>query len=156
MQFDHQALTFDDVLLTPCYSEVLPSDVSTHSILTPDISLKIPLISSAMDTVTEAELAIAIAEAGGLGVIHKNLSLEAQAAEVIKVKKYESGMVTHPITVSPNTTLAELKQLSTNYNFSGMPVIDQNNLVGIITNRDIRFEKDLSQPVSAFMTPKER
>ena len=156
MIIDHKALTFDDVLLVPHFSEVLPKDVCTHTHLTPQINLKIPLISSAMDTVTEARLAIAMAEAGGIGVIHKNLSIEMQTAEVIKVKKYESGIVTDPITVSPSTTLAQLKQLSQDYNFSGMPVIDNGNLVGIITNRDIRFEKDLSQTVAQFMTPKDK
>jgi len=151
-----QALTFDDVLMVPSYSEVLPSDVSVKSHLTQSISLNVPLLSAAMDTVTESRMAIAMAEEGGLGVIHKNMSAEEQASEIIKVKKYESGIVKDPITVSPDSSLAELKALSQAYQFSGMPVVQQNDLVGIITNRDIRFETDLSQPVSKFMTKKER
>jgi IMP dehydrogenase len=151
-----QALTFDDVLMVPSYSEVLPSDVSVKSHLTQSISLNVPLLSAAMDTVTESRMAIAMAEEGGLGVIHKNMSAEEQASEIIKVKKYESGVVKDPITVSPDSSLAELKALSQAYQFSGMPVVQQNDLVGIITNRDIRFETDLSQPVSKFMTKKER
>jgi IMP dehydrogenase len=148
------ALTFDDVLIVPAYSEILPSEVSVKTQLTPSISLNVPLVSAAMDTVTEARMAIAMAEEGGLGVLHKNMSAEAQAQEVIKVKKYESGIVKDPVTVTPEATLSELKALSKAYQFSGMPVVLDNQLVGIITNRDIRFETDYSQPVSKFMTPK--
>jgi IMP dehydrogenase len=155
MKIDH-ALTFDDVLMVPGYSEVLPAEVSVKTQLTPSIHLNAPLLSAAMDTVTESRLAIAIAEQGGLGVLHKNMSPEDQAQEVIKVKKYESGVVKDPVTVSPNSSLAELKTLSLTYQFSGMPVVDGDDLIGIITNRDIRFETDLTQPVSQFMTPKER
>ena len=150
------ALTFDDVLMVPSYSEILPSDVSVKTRLTQSIALNVPLLSAAMDTVTEAQMAIAMAEEGGLGVIHKNLSPTEQAQEVIKVKKYESGVVKDPVTVSPHSTLAELKALSRAYQFSGMPVVEGEELVGIITNRDIRFESDLSQSVSQFMTPKSR
>jgi IMP dehydrogenase len=155
MTIDH-ALTFDDVLLIPAYSEILPRDVSVKTQLTSTISLNVPLLSAAMDTVTESAMAIAMAEAGGIGVIHKNMSILNQAQEVKKVKKYESGVVKDPVTVSPQTTIAELKALSQAYQFSGMPVVQGEDLVGIITNRDIRFETDLDQPVSQFMTPKER
>ncbi len=155
MTIDH-ALTFDDVLMVPAYSDVLPRDVSVRTRLTESIFLNVPLISAAMDTVTESRMAIAMAEAGGLGVLHKNMPIELQAQEVVKVKKYESGIVKDPVTVSPNSTLAELKALSQAYQFSGMPVVDGSDLVGIITNRDIRFEDDFEQPVSRFMTPKER
>ena len=150
-----QALTFDDVLLVPALSHVLPNDVSVKTQLTPSLSLNTPLLSSAMDTVTEARLAIALAEAGGLGVIHKNLSIESQAREVQLVKRHESGIVQDPVTVSPSTTLAELHALTAVHHFSGMPVVTDTELVGIITHRDIRFEADLSQPVSHFMTPKQ-
>ena len=151
-----QALTFDDVLLVPSYSSVLPLDVNVQTQLTPSLVLNTPLLSSAMDTVTEARMAIAMAEAGGLGVIHKNMSIDAQASEVSKVKRYESGIVHNPITVTPSTTLAELHEMTAVHHFSGMPVVEGNDLVGIITHRDIRFESDLSQPVSQFMTSKDK
>lgn len=149
-----EALTFDDVLLVPGYSDVLPKDVSLTSPLTRHITLNLPLMSAAMDTVTEARLAIALAEMGGMGILHKNMSPAQQALQVRKVKKYESGVVTDPITVSPSTTIGELLAIRREHNISGMPVVDGNQVVGIITNRDIRFEKNLSQTVANLMTPK--
>lgn len=148
------ALTFDDVLLVPGYSEVLPADVSVATSLSAEIQLSIPLLSSAMDTVTESRLAVAMAEAGGMGVIHKNMSITSQAEEVRRVKKYESGVIHEPVTVTPTTTIAELKLLSQRYNFSGMPVVEGDQLVGIVTHRDIRFAEDEQQAVAAVMTPK--
>lgn len=151
-----QALTFDDVLLVPAHSQVLPKEVSLKSQLTRDIQLNIPLLSAAMDTVTESRLAIAMAQEGGLGIIHKNMSIETQAMEVRRVKKFESGMVKDPVYVSPTISVQELLDVMTRHNFSGMPVVDGDDLVGIVTSRDIRFETNLSLPVSAVMTPKER
>ncbi|KTD64788.1 IMP dehydrogenase [Legionella spiritensis] len=151
-----QALTFDDVLLVPAHSLVLPKEVSLKTRLTRNIELNIPLVSAAMDTVTEARLAIAIAQEGGIGIIHKNMSILAQADEVRKVKKFESGMVRDPVSVSPDTTVRELLEVIAKHNFSGVPVLDKDLLVGIVTSRDIRFETNLSLPVSAVMTPKER
>ena len=149
------AWTFDDVLLKPRYSEILPAEVSLQSRLTRSIELKIPLVSACMDTVTEARLAIAMAENGGMGIIHKNMSPADQAAHVRRVKKFEAGIVREPMTVTPQTTIGELQALTAEYQFSGMPVVDGEQVVGIITNRDIRFETDMSQPVAALMTPKE-
>ena len=152
-----EGLTFDDVLLLPNHSMVLPKDVSLETQLSSTINLKIPLISAAMDTVTEAKLAIALAQEGGLGIIHKNMSIEAQTQQIKKVKNFESGMVRNPITVSPKTTLRELLKLMVTYSISGIPVVEkEGQLVGIITHRDIRFEKNLDQPASQIMTPKER
>lgn len=151
-----QALTFDDVLLVPAHSLVLPKDASLKTRLTRDIDLNIPLISAAMDTVTEARLAIAIAQEGGIGIIHKNMSVTAQADEVRTVKRFESGMVKDPISVGPNLTVQALLDIMKQYNFSGMPVVDGERLIGIVTSRDIRFETNLSLPVSAVMTPKEQ
>ncbi|WP_347252215.1 IMP dehydrogenase [Legionella sp.] len=151
-----QALTFDDVLLVPAHSTVLPKEVSLKTSLTREIELNIPLISAAMDTVTEARLAIAMAQDGGIGIIHKNMSISAQAEEVRKVKKFESGMVKDPISVTPNMSVRELLSVMTKHNFSGVPVVDGDLLVGIVTSRDIRFETNLALPVSAVMTPKER
>ena len=151
-----QALTFDDVLLLPAHSRVLPKEVSLKTKLTQEIELNIPLISAAMDTVTEARLAIALAQEGGIGIIHKNMSIAAQADEVRKVKKFESGMVKDPITAAPNITVKELLDLMIKYNFSGVPVVDGNKLIGIVTSRDIRFETNYSLTVSQVMTPKER
>lgn len=156
MEILEEALTFDDVLLLPGYSTILPKDVSLATRLTSEITLNIPLLSSAMDTVTEAKLAVALAEAGGMGIIHKNMSIEQQATEVRKVKRYEGGVVAHPITVTPYTTLGELIQLTNEYHISGMPVVEGKQLVGIITNRDIRFENNPQQRVANLMTPKER
>lgn len=156
MRIIQEALTFDDVLLQPAYSNVLPKDASLKTQLTRDIHINIPVLSSAMDTVTESRLAIALACEGGMGIIHKNMSVEQQAAEVLKVKRYEAGVVTDPLTVSPDLSIADLKRITQEHQISGMPVVDDGQLVGIITHRDIRFEKNLDQPVSALMTPKER
>ncbi|KDA01307.1 IMP dehydrogenase [Hyphomonas oceanitis] len=148
-----QAITFDDVLLQPGASEVLPADVNVSTFLTKSISLNIPLISAAMDTVTEARLAIAMAQSGGIGVIHRNLSIEEQAGEVAMVKKYESGVVMNPVTISPTATLGELRELKKRTGFSGIPVVEKNGkVVGIITNRDTRFAEDLNETVASLMT----
>ncbi|KTC65980.1 inosine 5'-monophosphate dehydrogenase (plasmid) [Legionella adelaidensis] len=151
-----QALTFDDVLLVPAHSSVLPKEVSLKTRLTRSIELNMPLISAAMDTVTESRLAIAMAQEGGIGIIHKNMNFLDQAYEVKKVKKFESGMVKDPITVGPSLTVQELLDVMLKHNFSGVPVVEGENLIGIVTSRDIRFESNLSLPVSAVMTPKER
>ena len=151
-----RALTFDDVLLVPAHSIVLPKEVLLKTRLTRNIELNMPLISAAMDTVTEARLAIAMAQEGGIGIIHKNMSIAMQAEEVRKVKKFESGLVKDPIFVSPHLSVQALLDIMALHNFSGMPVVDGDNLVGIVTSRDIRFETNLSLPVSAVMTPKER
>ena len=150
------ALTFDDVLLAPGYSDILPRDADLSTRLTRDIELKIPLVSSAMDTVTEARLAITIAQEGGLGVIHKNMSVEDQARQVRIVKKYESGVIKDPITVTPNTSIREVLNLTRTHDISGVPVVDGEELVGIVTSRDLRFETMFANPVSSIMTPKER
>src|SRR5262245_14965542 len=152
-KFGKEGLTFDDVLLVPAESRVLPNDVSTVTRLTPAISLNIPLISAAMDTVSEARLAIALAREGGLGIVHRNLSIEDQVAEVDKVKRSESGMIVEPVTLSATNSVAEALQLMERYRISGVPIPDDGDvLVGILTNRDLRFETDTSQPVSALMT----
>ncbi len=151
-----QAFTFDDVLLVPAHSAVLPKEVSLKTRLTRGIELNMPLISAAMDTVTEARLAIAMAQEGGIGIIHKNMSIIAQAEEVRRVKKFESGMVKDPVSVAPTLTVQELLHIMAKYNFSGVPVVDGEKLIGIVTSRDIRFETNLSLPVSAVMTPKDR
>lgn len=151
-----EALTFDDVLLLPAYSEVLPKDVCLKTRLTREISLNIPLVSAAMDTVTESRMAIAMAQEGGIGILHKNMEPAAQAAEVRRVKKFEAGMVKDPITVGPNTTVGDLIDLTNANRFSGVPVVEGNNLVGIVTARDLRFETRRDQPVSAIMTPKSK
>lgn len=154
---DDVALTFDDVLLLPGESSVLPKDVDLKTQLTADISLNIPLLSAAMDTVTEARLAIALAQEGGLGIIHKNMPIDEQAAHVRKVKKFESGVVKDPVSVSPNTTVRQVIELSKKSNFRAFPVVDSDHhVVGIITSRDLRFETNLDQPVSNLMTPQER
>lgn len=154
LRIAQEALTFDDLLLVPGYSEVLPKDVSLKTKLTRGIELNIPLISAAMDTVTEARLAIAMAQEGGLGIIHKNMGIEQQAQQVRLVKKYESGVVKNPITVSSKTTIRELVAITSQNNISGVPVVDGTDLVGIVTGRDVRFEKNLDAPVSSVMTPK--
>ena len=151
-----QALTFDDVLLMPAHSTVLPREVSLQTSLTRDIRLNMPLLSAAMDTVTEARLAIAMAQEGGIGIIHKNMTISAQAEAVRRVKKFESGMVKDPISVSPEITVAQLLKIMSKHSISGVPVVDGECLIGIVTSRDIRFESNLEQPVSAVMTPKER
>src|SRR6478735_361383 len=152
-KFGKEGLTFDDVLLVPAESRVLPNDVSTVSRLTPKIELAIPLISAAMDTVTEARLAIALARVGGMGIVHRNLSIEDQVAEVDKVKRSESGMIVEPVTLAPGNTVAEALELMERYRISGVPITDDEDvLVGILTNRDLRFETDTAQPISALMT----
>jgi len=156
MRVIQKALTFDDVLLVPAHSTVLPRDVSLKTRLTRKIKLNIPLVSAAMDTVTESRLAIAIAQEGGIGIIHKNLAPKAQAAEVLKVKRFESGVLRDPMTVSPDITVRELLALTQQYRVSGFPVVDQGKVVGMVTNRDYRFETDLDAPVRAIMTPRER
>ncbi|MDC1114292.1 IMP dehydrogenase [Methylophilaceae bacterium] len=156
MRLSQQALTFDDVLLVPDHSTVLPKDVSLQTQLTKNISLNIPLVSAAMDTVTESNLAIALAEEGGLGVIHKNMTPEKQAEHVSKVKRFESGVVNDPITVSPDMTVDEVIQITKKHKISGLPVIESGKIVGIVTNRDLRFEENLTQPVKNVMTPRDR
>ncbi|ENU81785.1 MULTISPECIES: IMP dehydrogenase [unclassified Acinetobacter] len=151
-----EALTFDDVLLVPAYSTVLPKDVSLKSRLTRGIQLNIPLVSAAMDTVTESRMAIAMAQNGGIGILHKNMDIAAQAAEVRRVKKFEAGMVKDPITVTPATTVRELIEITKANNISGVPVVQDGKVVGIVTGRDVRFETNLEQPVSNIMTPQER
>lgn len=151
-----EALTFDDVLLIPGYSEVLPKDVSLKTRLTKGIELNIPVVSAAMDTVTEARLAIAMAQEGGIGIIHKNFTPEQQAEEVRRVKKYESGVVSEPVTCSPDTTVREVIEMARRHGFSGFPVLQGEELVGLVTSRDVRFEKDMDARVSSIMTPKER
>jgi len=156
MRVIQKALTFDDVLLVPAHSTVLPRDVSLSTRLTRKIKLSIPLVSAAMDTVTESRLAIAIAQEGGIGIIHKNLAPKAQAAEVLKVKRFETGVLRDPMTVTPDITVRELQALTQQHKVSGFPVVEQGRVVGIVTNRDYRFETDLDAPVSAIMTPRER
>jgi len=155
-QFLPEALTFDDVLLIPDYADFLPGEVNLKSSLTRNITLNIPFVSSAMDTVTEARLAIAIAQEGGIGIIHKNLSIAQQAAEVAKVKKHESGVVKDPVTVSPNTTVLDLLALMKQHPFSGVPVVENNQVVGLVTSRDLRFETNLKQPIKNIMTPQDK
>jgi len=155
MRISQEALTFDDVLLLPAYSNVLPRDVSLTTKLTRDITINIPLLSAAMDTVTESRLAISMAQEGGLGILHKNMTIEEQAHEVRKVKRFESGVVRDPITIGPTATIGEVVELTRSNNFSGVPVVDGDNLVGIVTSRDLRFETHLDNPVSSVMTTKE-
>jgi IMP dehydrogenase len=150
-----EALTFDDVSLVPSYSQILPRDVSLKTRLTRELMLNMPLMSAAMDTVTEARLAIAIAEEGGIGVVHKNMSIERQAAQVRIVKKYEAGVIKDPITVTPSTTIREVLEITHRHNISGVPVVDKDELVGIVTSRDMRFERKLDDPVRNIMTRKD-
>jgi len=156
MRIAKEALTFDDVLLQPGYSEILPREVDLSTSLTREIRLSIPLLSAAMDTVTESRLAIALAQEGGLGVIHKNMTIERQAREVLMVKKFESGMVRNPITVTSNMTIREVLELTRAMGISGVPVVDGDETVGIVTHRDLRFETRLDAPVSQVMTPQEQ
>jgi len=156
MRVVRKALTFDDVLLVPAHSIVVPREVSLATRLTRGITLNVPLVSAAMDTVTESRLAIAIAQEGGLGVVHKNLAPARQAAEVAKVKRFESGVVKEPITISPTMTVRDVLEITRKHRISGLPVVDAGRVVGIVTNRDLRFETNLDQPVSAIMTPAER
>jgi IMP dehydrogenase/GMP reductase len=153
MRVIQKALTFDDVLLLPAHSRVLPRDVSLKTRLTRKLELNIPLVSAAMDTVTEARLAIAIAQEGGLGIIHKNLPPEVQAAEVAKVKRFESGVLRDPMTVTPEMTVRDVMALQKQHKISGFPVVKAGKVVGIVTNRDLRFETRLDQPVKNIMTP---
>lgn len=156
MRLVQKALTFDDVLLVPAYSEVLPRDTSLATRLTRNISLNIPLVSAAMDTVTESRLAIAMAQEGGIGIIHKNLSAEAQAREVARVKRHEFGIVIDPVTVTPQMKVRDAIALQRQHGISGLPVVEGRKLVGIVTNRDLRFEESLDQPLRNIMTPQER
>ncbi len=156
MRLLEKALTFDDVLLVPAHSNVMPRDVNLATRLTRDISLNIPLVSAAMDTVTEAPLAIALAQEGGIGIIHKNMSAAQQAAHVARVKRFESGVVHDPVTISPGMTVRDVLVLTRQHRISGLPVVDGKQVVGIVTNRDLRFETNLDQPVSAIMTPRDR
>lgn len=156
MRVNEQALTFDDVLLVPAFSEVLPREVDLAARLTREITLNIPLLSAAMDTVTESRLAIALAQEGGIGIIHKNMSPEAQAKQVRLVKKHESGVVKDPLTVSPDTTIQKVLDLTRHYKISGLPVVDGEDLVGIVTSRDMRFETRLSDPIRNIMTKKDK
>ncbi|HEY5633846.1 MAG TPA: IMP dehydrogenase [Burkholderiaceae bacterium] len=156
MRLAKKALTFDDVLLVPAFSEILPRDTSLKSRLTRRIGLNIPLLSAAMDTVTESRLAIAIAQEGGIGIVHKNMSPAKQAAEVLRVKRFESGVLSDPITVPPQMSVRDVIGVTRQHKISGLPVIEGDRVVGIVTNRDLRFESNLDQPVSAIMTPRER
>ncbi|MYZ51574.1 IMP dehydrogenase [Malikia spinosa] len=151
-----KALTFDDVLLVPAYSQVLPKDTSLATQFTRDITLNLPLVSAAMDTVTEARLAIAIAQEGGIGIVHKNLTAQEQAAQVAKVKRYESGLLRDPVVITPDTTIYQVMQLSEELGVSGFPVVDGGKVVGIVTGRDLRFETRYDLPVREIMTPQER
>jgi IMP dehydrogenase len=156
MRVIQKALTFDDVLLLPAHSRILPREASLKTRLTRNLELNIPIVSAAMDTVTEARLAIALAQEGGIGIIHKNLPTEVQAAEVAKVKRFESGVLKDPMTIGPDMKVREALALQRNHKISGFPVVKQGKVVGIVTNRDLRFETKLDQPVSAVMTPKEK
>src|SRR5256884_2337149 len=155
-KFGKEGLTFDDVLLVPAESHVLPNDVSTTTRLTREISIEIPIVSAAMDTVTEARLAIALAREGGLGIIHRNLSIDAQVAEVDKVKRSESGMIVEPVTLPADALVSDALELMATYHISGVPITDEGGtLVGILTNRDLRFAPDSTQPVSSLMTSRD-
>jgi IMP dehydrogenase len=156
MRVIQKALTFDDVLLVPAHSTVLPREVQLATHLTRTIQLNIPLLSAAMDTVTESRLAIALAQEGGIGIIHKNMTPEAQGGEVAKVKRFESGVVKEPITVSPEMTVREVFEITRRHRISGLPVLEGTSVVGIVTNRDLRFETNLDQPVKNIMTPREK
>jgi IMP dehydrogenase len=156
MRITQKALTFDDVLLLPAQSDVLPRDVSLRAHLTRNIQLNIPLLSAAMDTVTEARLAIALAQEGGIGIIHKNMTAREQAAHVSRVKRFESGVVKDPISISPDMTVRDVLNLTRQHKISGLPVLQGKSVVGIVTNRDLRFENNLDQPISNIMTPRER
>ena len=154
LRLEEQALTFDDVLLVPQYSSVLPQETDLSTKLTKQVNLKIPVVSAAMDTVTESSMSITLAELGGIGIIHKNLPIKEQAKEVSLVKKFESGVVRDPITISSNKSVGELIKLTQDLNISGMPVINNGDLVGIVTSRDFRNVSDLSAPVESIMTPR--
>ena len=151
-----EALTFDDVLLVPAHSEVLPKEVELSTQLTRELTLHTPLLSSAMDTVTEARLAITMAQEGGIGIIHKNMSIADHAQQVRVVKKHEAGVIKDPVTVTPYTTIAEVLQITRQHNISGVPVVDGSELIGIVTSRDMRFERKLDDPVRNIMTRKDK
>ena len=154
--FSDEALAFDDVLLIPAYSEILPVDVELSSQLTKSIQLKTPVLSAAMDTVTESKMAITLASEGGMGIIHKNLSIEDQAKQVRFVKKYESGVINNPITASAEATVSEINQITQKYGISGVPIVNDKELIGIVTNRDLRFVENENTKVISIMTPKEK
>src|SRR6201995_4535357 len=155
-KFAKEGLTFDDVLLVPSESAVLPNDVSTATRLTRTIALEVPIVSAAMDTVTEARMAIALAREGGLGVVHRNLSIDAQVGEVDKVKRSEAGMIVEPVTLPPDALVSDALELMGGYHISGVPITAEGGkLVGILTNRDLRFEKNLAQPVSNLLTARD-
>ncbi len=156
MRITHEALTFDDVMLLPAYSEILPREVDLTTHLTQSLTLNIPIVSAAMDSVTEARLAIALAQEGGIGIIHKNMPPDEQARQVSRVKKFESGVISDPITVAPTATIREVNALTQANNISGVPVVEGSELVGIVTHRDLRFETQLEAPVASVMTPKEQ
>ncbi len=156
MRITHEALTFDDVMLRPAYSDILPREVDLVTRLTRSLTLNIPIVSAAMDSVTEARLAIALAQEGGIGIIHKSMAPEEQARQVARVKKFESGVISDPITVAPTATIKEVNALTQANSISGVPVVEGSELVGIVTHRDLRFETQLEAPVSLVMTPKER
>ncbi len=156
LRISQEALTFDDVLLVPGYSEITAKDVSLKTKLTRHIELNMPLVSAAMDTVTDARLAIAMAQEGGIGIIHKSMTIEQQAQEVRSVKKFEAGVVRDPITIESNATVRELRALTQQNNISGVPVMENGDLVGIVTGRDVRFEAHLNATVSSIMTPKDQ
>src|SRR5712671_1274600 len=156
MRVIQKALTFDDVLLLPAHSRILPREASLKTRLTRSLELNIPIVSAAMDTVTEARLAIALAQEGGIGIIHKNLTPQAQAAEVAKVKRFESGVLRDPMTIPPEQTVREVIALQREHKISGFPVVKSGKVVGIVTNRDLRFETQLDQPVKAIMTPQRK
>src|SRR5436189_5677677 len=156
MRMIQKALTFDDVLLLPAHSRILPREASLRTRLTRKLELNIPLVSAAMDTVTEARLAIALAQEGGIGIVHKNLTPKQQAAEVARVKRYESGVLRDPITVTPEMTVRQVMELAKAHGISGFPVLQGKLVVGIVTNRDLRFETRLDAPVKEIMTPRER
>ena len=156
MRVVRKALTFDDVLLVPAHSSIVPRDVSLETRLTRTITLKIPLVSAAMDTVTESRLAIALAQEGGMGIVHKNMPVAMQAAEVAKVKRFESGVVRDPLTIPPTMSVREVLALKRANRFSGLPVVEGGRVVGIVTNRDLRFETSLDEPVANIMTKRER
>ena len=156
MRITQKALTFDDVLLLPAHSNILPRDVSLRTQLTRNITLNIPLLSAAMDTVTEARLAIALAQEGGIGIVHKNMTAKEQALQVAKVKRFESGVVKDPITIAPNMTVRDVLNLTRLHKISGLPVLEGKKVVGIVTNRDLRFESNLDQSITNIMTPRDR
>ena len=154
-KFLGEGLTYDDVLLVPAYSDVLPRDVDTSTFFTKNISLNIPIVSAALDTVTESLMAIAMAQEGGIGVLHKNMSIEAQAEEVKKVKRAENGMIVNPITIAKEAAVEDALKLMAEYKIGGIPVVDENRkLVGIVTNRDLRFERNMLRKISEIMTTK--